>query len=126
MNAQIKEAVEQSVSKGRISCAAAHKIAENLAVPPIKVGEVIDRMGIRVTECRLGLFGRRAQNAMVTPAEKISPKLENAIEKALKNNRLSCAAGWKIADELDIAGTSVGSACEALNVKISACRLGVF
>ena len=41
-NPQIAEALKQTISAGRITCAAAHKIAGNFQISPVEVGVNID------------------------------------------------------------------------------------
>jgi hypothetical protein len=41
----------------RITCPVALAIAKELGVSPAKVGEALDRIGVKVTSCQLGCFG---------------------------------------------------------------------
>ncbi|MEA1935669.1 MAG: hypothetical protein U9M96_02465 [Thermodesulfobacteriota bacterium] len=126
LNQNIAGIVKQQASNGKISCASGHKIAGNLNVPPAEVGITIDLLEMRINRCQLGLYGYSPEKRIVEPAEKISPELEETILKTLVNNRLSCAAAWKIARKFNIPKMEVSSACEALKIKISACQLGAF
>ena len=123
---KLAEAVQDRISEGEIACAAAFKIVGDLEVSPLEVGFTIDVLEIRVTKCQLGLFGYNPPKGFVKPAESVSPGLEDAIRKALVNDRLSCAAAWEIAERLGIGKMDVTAACEALKIKISSCQLGTF
>ena len=123
---KLAEAVQDRTSDGEISCAAAFKIVGDLEVPPLEVGFTIDLLEIRVTKCQLGLFGYNPPKGFVKPAESVSPSLEDAIRKALVNDRLSCAAAWEISKRLGIGKMDVTAACEALKIKITSCQLGTF
>ena len=123
---KISEAVQGRISGGEISCAAAFKIVGDLEVSPLEVGFTIDILDIPVTKCQLGLFGYNPRRGFVKPAESVSSDLEDAIRKALVNDRLSCPAAWEIAERLGIGKMDVTAACEALKIKISSCQLGTF
>jgi len=43
----------------RLPCAEALAIAHDLGVPPLAVGEAANELGIKLTDCQLGCFGRR-------------------------------------------------------------------
>ena len=126
LNPEIAKRIRAKLLNNRISCAAAHKIAQELHVSPKEVGVTIDLLEVRINRCQLGLFGHSPQKRIVQPAEQSSLELQHAIEKAQDENGLSCAAAWKIAGDLRIPRLEVSSACEALQVKISSCQLGTF
>ncbi len=126
MDQKVAEAVQGRLSEGKISCAAAFRIVSDLGVSPLEVGFTIDVMEIPVTKCQLGLFGHNPPKGFVKPAESVSSALEDAIRRALVNDRLSCTAAWEIAEKLGLGKMDVTAACEALKVKISSCQLGTF
>ncbi len=127
MDQKVAEAVQGRISaEGEISCAAAFRIVSDLGVSPLEVGFTIDVMEIPVTKCQLGLFGYNPRKGFVKPAESVSSGLEDAIRRALVNDRLSCAAAWEIAEEIGVGKMDVTAACEALKIKISSCQLGTF
>ena len=111
---------------GEISCAAAFRIAGNLAVDPEEVGFTMDSLELKIAKCQMGLFGYRPQKCIVEPAERVEQPLEAAIRKALIDGRLPCIAAWEIAESLKVSKMAVASACESQRIKISACQLGAF
>jgi hypothetical protein len=126
LDPKIVEAIRQKTVDGRITCAAAHKIAGKLDVLPADVGVLIDLLEIRIEKCQLGLFGYGTQMNAVKPAQRVSPELQEAIKGSLVNNRISCLSCWEIAERFGIAKRDVSAACEALQVRISSCQLGAF
>ena len=126
LDPKIAEAIKQKTEDGRITCAAAHKIAGKLNVSPADVGVAIDLLEMRINKCQLGLFGYGAQKNAVKPAQRVSPELEEAIKSSLVNNRISCNSCWEIAERFGIAKIDVSAACEALELKIGPCQLGAF
>lgn len=53
---EVLEAVEKAAVDGRITCAAARKVAAELKVPPKVVGEAANVLKIKITSCELGCF----------------------------------------------------------------------
>ena len=123
---RIAEAVRVAAPDGRVSCAAAHRIAADLDVRPSEVGRTLDLLEFRIAKCQLGLFGYRPEKKIVEPAENVSPELREALSAALENDRVPCAAAWSIADRFGMARLEVAAACEAMNLRVSPCQLGAF
>jgi len=122
----IADAVRQKSTNGEISCAAAFRIARDLALDPGEVGFTMDSLELRIAKCQMGLFGYRPKKSIVKPAERVEQTLEAAIRQSLIDGRLPCIAAWKIAESLKVSKMAVASACEAKKIKISACQLGAF
>lgn len=53
---KIEQAVKNASPDGRISCTAARAIATELDVPVGDVGDVADRLSIKICGCELGCF----------------------------------------------------------------------
>ena len=49
-------AIRARLVGGRLTCAAAFLIAEELGVPRSEVGRAADALGIRLSHCQLGAF----------------------------------------------------------------------
>ena len=125
--AHIAQTLQKKVKDGRISCAAAHRIAQELNEPPERVGQTADLLEFRIGKCQLGLFGYGSKDNKVAPAKQIEPSLEKALQNALQDNdRLTCVSVWKIAETLDCKRKEVSAACETLKIKIFACQIGAF
>lgn len=56
MKNRIEEAVKRKAVKGRLSCSAARKIAEEIGVTYKIVGNAADRLKIKIINCQLGCF----------------------------------------------------------------------
>jgi len=123
---KIVEVLTSAVSDNTIPCPVAFRVATELNASTGEVGFTIDSLEYTITKCQLGLFGYGPEKKMVKPADSVSSALEDAIRKALINDRLPCAAAWGIAERLGLGKLSVSSACETLGIKISPCQLGAF
>lgn len=126
VNPAIAERVKEKVSGDEITCAAAHGIAEALNTSPSEVGSTVDLLEIRIVKCQLGLFGYSPQKRIVEPADNVPQDLQGAIRRDLVNERLPCAASWRIAEDMGLGRMEVASACEALKIKVTPCQLGAF
>jgi len=128
---RIAEAIRRHLdSEGMLPCAAAFRVAEELGVEPLVVGQTADEMGVRLNRCQLGLFGygpkAEGRHKVVRPAEKVEPGLAQAIQDGLSEGRLPCRTAWDIAEMLGIPKMEVSAAAEALGIRIFRCQLGAF
>jgi hypothetical protein len=126
MNEGIAKAIRGRLSEGKLRCVDAFRIAEELAVMPLDVGETADELEVRFARCQLGLFGYGDPKRIVEPAERVTPELEQAIREGLVGERLPCAEAWVIAARLGISKLEVANAAEKLGVRISQCQIGAF
>lgn len=59
---KLAEAVRQRAPEGRLPCAAAFEIAEELGVPRLAVGRAATELSIKIVGCQLGCFGVRRKD----------------------------------------------------------------
>lgn len=52
----LKEAISQSLSEGRLSCKRAWKIASRFNIPKMAVSSACETIGIKIKDCQLGAF----------------------------------------------------------------------
>jgi len=126
LNKDIAERVQARVKDGRITCAAAHRIAGECGVEPKDVGIAIDLLEVRIAGCQLGLYGYGSKGRVVEPAREVSTELEAAIGKSLVDGRLTCRTSWDIAEQFGITRMEISAACETLKIRITSCQLGSF
>ncbi len=122
----IAERLREKAKDNCISCAAAHKIAEDTGRTPSEIGKNIDLLELRISKCQMGLFGYTPQKRRVKPAESVSPELEAALKAAVRDNRIPCIACWQLAEQFGISRPDIANACEKLGIKSSPCQLGAF
>lgn len=56
INPEILKAVEEAVVEGKISCEAAHQLAEKLKVSKEVIGEAANQLKVKISTCQLGCF----------------------------------------------------------------------
>jgi len=57
----IASAIKGAVVDGRLPCARAFELAKELDVPVSRIGKACDEMGVKITNCQLGCFGRKGE-----------------------------------------------------------------
>ncbi len=122
----VAAALKQIADDGRVTCTAAHEVAHELGASPAEVGTTADLLEFRVIECQMGLFGYSPEKRTVRPAAEVSDELRRRIEESVVEGRITCAACWKIARDLDTQKMGVSAACEAMGLKVKNCQIGAF
>lgn len=125
-NHQISEKIACEVEEGRIACASAFKLAENLGLSPEEIGRYADALDIRLSKCRIGLFGYGKGVKLVKKLDEVDKAIEEQIERLVNNSRINCADILKIAEQMKTSPVTVGSVCQTNNIKIKNCSLGAF
>jgi len=59
---ELLEAIQSRVREGRLDCKYALELAEELEVPPARIGRICDQENIRIANCQLGCFAMRAKS----------------------------------------------------------------
>lgn len=121
----LQKALNRRAPEGRLPCALAFEAAAELKRPPAEIGRAMDRLGLRIVKCQLGLFGYAPEKKIVRPAA-AGPELEAAIHARLDAGTLACREAWEIARALGVPKMGVSAACETLKIKIKPCQLGAF
>ncbi len=122
----LKDYIMEKAKEGELPCALAFEIADKKGMPIDEVGNYADLLEIRLTKCRLGLFGHTPDKKRVKPVHASDPGLKNAIENSHTQGRLSCKEVWDIASSQKCKKMDVSCACEAMKMKITNCQLGAF
>ena len=122
----IKDEVVKHAKNGELPCAVAFEISKALKVSFAKIGKTADLLDIKIIKCQLGLFGYKPHKKKVKPQENINKDLTDAINNGLVDGKLPCKKAWDIAGRFKIGKMAISGACETLNIKITACQLGLF
>ena len=122
---ELREKILAVAGEGRISCRQAHRLASENQLSPAEIGRAIDLLEIRLTGCQLGLFDASREREAITP-QPPEERLRQALEEALVEGRLSCAAAWELAERFQLKKREITAACESLKIKIKPCQLGAF
>jgi len=52
----LQEEIEASLVNGKLPCAVAFKVAKKLRVSPKKVGDMANKLNVKISSCQLGCF----------------------------------------------------------------------
>lgn len=122
----LAEMIKKKTSEGKLPCAVAFKISEEMGVMPAEVGVALDLLGIKISKCQLGVFGYGKGEKFVKSLDNVTDSLENAIRERLTGGKIACRDAWETAERLGTGKMDVASACDKLEIKISSCQLGAF
>ena len=56
MNRTLEEELQASLVNGKLPCAQAFRIAKKFKVAPRQVGDVANKLNIKISSCQLGCF----------------------------------------------------------------------
>lgn len=118
--------IREKSQDSNVTCAAAHKAAEELNVSPETIGVQADLMEFRIAMCQMGLFGYTGGSKQMDPEFDIPAAMEKAIQEADDDGRISCRTCWQMAEQLNAKRMDIASACEKMGIRIKPCQLGAF
>jgi hypothetical protein len=118
--------IKETATEGKMPCAVAFKIAEDLDIKPAEVGVALDLFKIRIIKCQIGIFGYDKGSKLAKSPGQVPDALGSAIREKLAGGKLACRNAWQIAGELGIGKMDVTAACDAMGIKVSPCQLGAF
>jgi len=131
MSDQVLVRVRECAVDGMLSCALAHRIADELSVSPLEVGRIVNRNSdLRFYRCQLGLFGygpkSEGKHRIVLPAENVPPEIEQALAERSDDGRISCLDIWRIADRFEYPRLGAANIVERLGLRVRTCQLRCF
>ena len=122
----LESRVRDSLTNDYLPCAIAFKIAEDMRVPVVAVGQLADKIGHRITGCQLGCF-----KVDKTPRDDVRP--EDIDEQVLtevvaldSRGELTCAAVFDLAGRFGMKPLAIADAANLKHLKIRHCQLGCF
>lgn len=123
---QLEDTVKASLKDGYLSCPVAWKISREADVPKVAIGEITDRLGIRVTNCQIGCF-KIEKTLYENPAHKnMDGEIITVLETLKENNRLTCAKVFDLARQFKLKPMVIANEVNVRDLKIHGCQLGCF
>jgi hypothetical protein len=124
---QLVEKVKASCQDGHLPCAKAHQIAQDADVPKIAVGEVADRLGIRIINCQIGCFKvDKIIHDNVDQKKNTDDDIEIRLQKLSENGYLTCADVFNLALQLKLTPMAIANVANSQSIRIHICQLGCF
>lgn len=118
--------INSFLKDGYLSCPVAWKIANDADVSKIAVGEIADRLCIRISDCQIGFF-KKDKNVYDNPAHKsIDGEIIIIMKKLNENKQLTCAKVFEIAKQFKLKPITIAHEAGIQDLKILVCQLGCF
>lgn len=125
-SAQLEGTVRAAVREGYVTCPTGWKIAEDFGVSRLAVGAMIDRIGVRVTNCQLGCFRVEKTPYTGSATEPLEEEVADRVEALHRAGELTCPELFSLARDLGVKPLSIATAANARGHKIRQCQLGCF
>ena len=123
---QLEDTVKASLKDGYLPCAVAFKISKEAQVPKVAVGEMTDRLGIRVTNCQIGCFKVAKTIHDNSAHDDLDDGIVSKLNALKENNELTCANVFDLAQQLKSTPTAIADVANLRDLKIHNCQLGCF
>jgi len=123
---QLETAVTASLKDGYLYCPTAWKIAKDFDVPRIAVGSVMDKLGVRITDCQIGFFKVDKTPYLGTAPQEPLPELTAGLRELDAACNLNCPTIFELARRFKTTPLKVSEAANILGLKIRGCQLGCF
>ena len=124
--AQLEGKVKGSLKDGYLSCPIAWKIAKEAKVTKIAIGEIADRLGVRIADCQIGFF-KKDKTAYDNPEHKsIDDGIITVLRTLNENNQLTCAKVFELARQYKLKPITISKEASAQKLNILNCQLGCF
>jgi hypothetical protein len=124
--AQLETAVKAAVRDGYVACPSGWRIAKDAGVSRLDVGAMIDKLGIRVTDCQLGCFTVSKTPYTGTDTKPFGEELARGVEDLQEQGELTCSNVFSLARNLGVKPRAVADAGNVRGFKIRQCQLGCF
>lgn len=124
--AQLEAAVKASLQDGYLSCPVGWKLAKEAGVSKVVIGEITDRLGVRITNCQLGCFKVEKTPYDETQEKQSAAEVVAGVQALRDKNELNCVNVFDLAHRLKVAPMAVADAVNELGLKIRNCQLGCF
>jgi len=127
--AELKNVIKSSLRGGYMPCPLGWQIAREEGVPRVAIGEIVDKLGSRVTECQVGCFkvDKTPFDTWDTEnAKRLDGEVVLEIKRLGSENKLTCEAVFDIVKKYKLKPMDVSHEINALGFKITVCQLGCF
>ena len=123
---KLEELVKQSLKDGYLPCPTAFKVALKARVPGIAIGEMTDKLGVRIIDCQIGFFKVDKTVFKGSAGEKADKEIAGLLKDLDKNSELTCAGVFALARRFNCTPLAVAGIANKHKLKIHHCQLGCF
>ena len=123
---QLEDTVKASLKDGYLPCSVAWEIAEKAGVPKITLGEITDRLGVRITNCQVGCFKVEKTPYDGSVREITNSEFITVLETLRENDELTCAKVFELSKQFELAPMVIANYANDQDLRIRNCQLGCF
>jgi hypothetical protein len=123
---QLKDTIKASLKEGYLPCPVAWKIAKDYNISKIAVGEIADRLGIRITNCQLGCFKIEKTPYNESAYKNIDGEVITLLEELKEKGQLTCSMVFDLARQSKVKPIAIANEMSDRGIKIRGCQLGCF
>ena len=123
---ELESVVKASLKDGYLSCPVAWVIARKSNVPKTTIGEIADRLGIRITNCQIGCFKIEKTPYDNSVHKNIDGEIITMLETLKENNQLTCTKVFDLARQFKLKPMVIANEANVRGLKIHGCQLGCF
>ena len=123
---QVEHALKAALHDGYVACPTGWQIARDAGISRLDVGAMIDKLGVRVTDCQLGCFKVSKTASTDSVTEPFSEEAARRIEILEEKGELTCSNVFALVRELKVKPMSLADAANSKGYKIRQCQLGCF
>ena len=123
---QLGDTMKASLKDGYLPCAVAFQIAKEAQIPKVAVGEMTDKLGVRVTNCQIGCFKVDKTTHDNLAHEDLDDGIVSKLNALKENDELTCANVFDLAEQLRSTPMAIADAANLHDLKIYDCQLGCF
>jgi len=123
---KLEQAVRTNLKDGYVTCPSGWQLASDSGASRLDVGSMIDKLGIRVTDCQLGCFKVSKTDRTDSVAEPFNDEAACRIKTIIEAGELTCKIVHDLARELNIKPMSLANVANVIGCKIRQCQLGCF
>ena len=123
---RLEDKVKASLKDGYLSCPVAWRIAKDANVPKIAVGEITDRLGLRIANCQIGFFEIEKTPYDNSVHKNMDAQLIAELEALAGNDELTCAKIFDMTRQFKLKPMDIANEANARDLKIHDCQLGCF
>jgi hypothetical protein len=123
---QLEDTIKASLKGGYLPCPVAWKIAKDYNISKIAVGKIVDRLGIRITNCQLGCFKIEKTPYNASAHKNIDGEVITLLGDLEEKGQLTCSTIFDLARQSKIKPIAISNGMSARGMKICGCQLGCF
>jgi hypothetical protein len=124
--AQLGDKVKSSLKNGYLSCPLAWSIAKEANVSRMAIGEIADRLGIRVENCQIGFFKIEKTPYDNSAHKNVDGEFITILETLTRSNELTCAKIFELSQQFKLKPMIIANEANVRDLKIRDCQLGCF